>query len=52
MAIRETSDAGTPIVVAEPESASAAAYREIAARAWEGVNAGTGRRAPPKIVIE
>jgi ATP-binding protein involved in chromosome partitioning len=52
MAIRETSDAGTPIVVAEPESASAAAYREIAARAWEGVHAGTGRRAPPKIVIE
>jgi ATP-binding protein involved in chromosome partitioning len=52
MAIRETSDAGTPIVVAEPDGPSAAAYREIAARAWEGVTAGAGRRQPPKIVIE
>jgi ATP-binding protein involved in chromosome partitioning len=52
MAIRETSDAGTPIVVAEPDGPSAAAYREIAGRAWEGVTAGTGRRQPPKIVIE
>jgi ATP-binding protein involved in chromosome partitioning len=52
MAIRETSDAGTPIVAAEPDSPSAAAYREIARRAWKGLAAGAGRRAPPRIVIE
>ena len=52
MAIRETSDAGTPIVVADPDSPSAAAYREIAARTWEGVKSGSGRRPPPQIVIE
>ena len=52
MAIRETSDAGTPIVVADPDSPSAAAYREIAARTWEGVKSGSGRRPPPSIVIE
>jgi len=52
MAIRETSDAGTPIVVSDPASPSAAAYREIAARTWEGVVGGAGRRPPPSIVIE
>ena len=52
MAIRETSDAGTPIVVSDPASPSAAAYREIAARTWEGVKGGAGRRPPPSIVIE
>ena len=54
MAIRETSDAGTPIVVADPDGAHAKAYREIAAKAWDGVQQAraAGTRAPPKIVIE
>jgi ATP-binding protein involved in chromosome partitioning len=35
MAIRELSDAGTPITVAEPEGPHAAAYREIAAKVMD-----------------
>ncbi len=50
MAIRETSDAGTPIVAAEPDGPHAKAFRDIAAKAWEGVSA--SHRPPPKIVIE
>ncbi len=54
MAIRETSDAGTPIVVAEPDGPHAKVFREIAAKAWDGVKQGRagGKRAPPKIVME
>jgi ATP-binding protein involved in chromosome partitioning len=54
MAIREQSDAGTPIVVADPASPHAAAYRAIAAGVWAGVQHGreAGSRAAPKIVIE
>jgi ATP-binding protein involved in chromosome partitioning len=54
MAIRETSDAGTPIVVAEPDGPHAQVYREIATRAWEGVvrARAEGGHAPPKIVVE
>jgi ATP-binding protein involved in chromosome partitioning len=51
MDIRTTSDAGTPIVAADPDGPHARAYRDIAARVWEGLTA-AGRRAPPKIVIE
>jgi len=49
-AIRTTSDAGTPIVAAEPESAAAQAYAAIAARIAERL-AG-GREAGPRIVVE
>ncbi|UFN50564.1 iron-sulfur cluster carrier protein ApbC [Roseomonas sp. OT10] len=35
LAIRELADAGTPIVLARPESEEAAAYRAMAARLWE-----------------
>ena len=52
MAIRETSDAGTPIVASEPDGPYAKVYREIATRTWEGVVSAAGRRAPPKIVVE
>ncbi|HVZ13337.1 MAG TPA: Mrp/NBP35 family ATP-binding protein [Bauldia sp.] len=52
MAIRELSDAGTPIVVAEPGGPHAQAYREIAARAWETIQSAQARRAPPRIVVE
>jgi ATP-binding protein involved in chromosome partitioning len=52
--IRLTSDAGTPIVVAEPGSDHARIYRDIAARVWDGVRRqrSEGGRAPPRIVIE
>jgi len=54
MAIRETSDAGTPVVVSDPDGAHTKIYRDIAskvesemARYGEG-----GERQAPKIVIE
>ncbi len=52
--IRLTSDAGTPIVAAEPESAHAKTFREIAARVWDGVRRerAEGARPPPRIVVE
>jgi ATP-binding protein involved in chromosome partitioning len=51
MAIREMSDAGTPIVVAEPDGPHARAYREIASRVAAAIKS-EGSRAAPKIVIE
>ncbi len=51
MAIRETSDGGTPIVVAQPESAHSATYRAIAERVWQKVS-GAPQKAAPRIVIE
>ncbi|MFP5075982.1 Mrp/NBP35 family ATP-binding protein [Rhizobium sp. YIM 134829] len=52
--IRETSDAGTPLTVSEPEGPVAAIYREIARKVWEQVGAGrsAGSRQPPKITFE
>ena len=52
--IRVTSDAGTPIVVADPEGAHATLYREIAARVWDGVRRerAEGGRPAPRIVVE
>jgi ATP-binding protein involved in chromosome partitioning len=52
MSIRETSDAGLPIVVSEPEGPHAAAYRAIAAAIRAQLDAGTAGRAAPKIVID
>ena len=52
MSIRETSDAGLPIVATQPDSASAAAYRAIAAKVREQIDTGGGAKAAPKIVIE
>jgi len=50
LAIRQMADAGTPIVLAAPDSDEAATYRRIAARIWEKVEApaATG----PRIVME
>jgi ATP-binding protein involved in chromosome partitioning len=51
--IRETSDAGRPLVVSEPNGAQAAVYREVAERAWEELGRARGAdRPPPRIVIE
>ncbi len=51
MAIRETSDGGTPIVVSQPQSKHSATYRAIAERVWQKV-AGSPQKAAPRIVIE
>ena len=54
IAIRETSDGGRPIVVAEPGSPHAKTYQAIAARVWDKVGAllGDAKRQPPRIVIQ
>jgi len=51
MAIRETSDGGTPIVVSQPASPHAATYRAIAERVWQKVS-GAPQKTAPRIVIE
>jgi ATP-binding protein involved in chromosome partitioning len=51
IAIRETSDDGTPIVVARPDSEHAEVYRLLAKRVWEKVAEQTQRPAP-RIVVQ
>jgi ATP-binding protein involved in chromosome partitioning len=52
MIIRETSDGGRPIVVSEPDSAHAKAYRAIAEKVWAKVSGQAGTRAAPRIVVQ
>jgi ATP-binding protein involved in chromosome partitioning len=52
MAIRETSDAGRPVVATDPDGPHAKAYREIAARVRDQLKISGAGRAAPKIVIE
>jgi ATP-binding protein involved in chromosome partitioning len=52
MAIRETSDAGLPIVATQPDSSNAAAYRAIAAKVRDQLGPGGPAKVAPKIVIE
>ena len=51
ISIREHSDAGTPVVVAEPDSPQTAVYLSIAEKVWAEVKARSGREAPT-IVFE
>jgi ATP-binding protein involved in chromosome partitioning len=52
MTIRETSDAGRPVVATQPDGPHASVYRDIA-RKLRDMLAGPGAgRAAPKIVIE
>ena len=52
IAIRETSDSGRPIVAAEPDGPHATAYRDIAGRILDRLEAGSADSKPaPKIVI-
>ena len=53
MAVRETSDSGKPVVVSDPSSPPAVAYRDIARNVWAELqrNAGASRDAP-KIIME
>jgi ATP-binding protein involved in chromosome partitioning len=52
MAIRETSDAGLPIVATQPDGPHAAAYRIIAANVRDQLVSGAAAKPAPKIVIE
>ncbi|NTZ90058.1 Mrp/NBP35 family ATP-binding protein [Agrobacterium tumefaciens] len=51
ISIRETSDAGTPVVAVEPDGPQAQIYRDIAQKVWARIGAGE-RKAAPKIVFE
>ena len=50
MAIREGSDGGRPIVIADPDSPHAVAYRAIADRISEKIE--SARAAAPRIVVQ
>jgi ATP-binding protein involved in chromosome partitioning len=53
LAIRETSDGGTPITVSAPGNPHALVFRAMAARIWEKIaGADAPRRTPPRIIIE
>jgi ATP-binding protein involved in chromosome partitioning len=52
MAIRETSDAGRPVVATDPDGPHAKVYREIAGRVHDRLKGQGAGRAAPKIVIE
>ena len=52
MAIRETSDAGRPVVATDPDGPQAGAYRAIADSLWMNLTGASVGRAPPRIVIE
>ena len=52
MAIRETSDAGEPVVATQPDSAHTAVYHGIAERVRDALQRPGSNRAAPKIVIE
>lgn len=54
MGIRESSDAGTPVVVSKPDGQEARTYRDIASKVWERVleERGAAEAAVPNIVFE
>lgn len=51
LAIRETSDSGTPIVAAAPDGREAGAFIEIAARVAAKLESGTTQKAAPRIIV-
>lgn len=54
MGIRESSDAGAPVVASKPEGAEAKIYRDIASKVWDRVQEerGAAEAAVPSIVFE
>ncbi|MDX8444287.1 Mrp/NBP35 family ATP-binding protein [Mesorhizobium captivum] len=54
MGIRESSDAGAPVVASKPEGAEAKIYRDIASKVWERIQEerGAAEAAVPSIVFE
>src|SRR5215831_13983597 len=52
LAIRETSDAGKPVVASDPKSPAAEAYRAIATKAWSELeSASAARLGPPTLAV-
>ncbi len=49
--VRETSDGGTPVVAANPDSEAATRFRAIAEAVWDRTES-SGDRSGPKIVVE
>jgi ATP-binding protein involved in chromosome partitioning len=52
MTIRELSDAGRPVVVANPEGPHAKIYKDMAQQVWSSLTGGATARPAPRIVIE
>ncbi|SHE58980.1 ATP-binding protein involved in chromosome partitioning [Kaistia soli DSM 19436] len=52
LVIRETSDAGRPIVASAPDGPHAAVYRDIATRISMAIAGGAGAKPAPRIIIE
>ncbi|MEZ5647881.1 MAG: iron-sulfur cluster carrier protein ApbC [Alphaproteobacteria bacterium] len=52
LAIRETSDAGQPIVISRPQDPHALVYRDIAARIWTQLEQGNDAHPAPRIIIQ
>ncbi|MFN3349736.1 Mrp/NBP35 family ATP-binding protein, partial [Pseudorhodoplanes sp.] len=52
MTIRETSDAGLPVVATHPDGPHAKVYREIAGKLRDALAGASAGRAAPRIVIE
>jgi ATP-binding protein involved in chromosome partitioning len=52
MTIRESSDAGRPVVAVDPDGPQARVYRDIAAKLWSNLNGASPTRAAPRIVFE
>jgi ATP-binding protein involved in chromosome partitioning len=52
MTIRELSDAGRPVVVADPEGPHAGIYKDMAQQVWTSLSGGAVARPAPRIVIE
>ena len=54
MDIRETSDSGKPIVVSDPDSEYAKAYRAIADKTWDNIEQTLAQQTAkaPKIVVQ
>jgi ATP-binding protein involved in chromosome partitioning len=52
MTIRETSDAGRPVVAIDPDGPNGRVYRDIARQVWATLSGGSVARAAPTIVIE
>ena len=52
MTIRELSDSGRPVVVADPDGPHAAIYKGMARQIWTELSGGAGARPAPRIVME
>jgi ATP-binding protein involved in chromosome partitioning len=52
MAIRELSDAGRPVVAADPDGPHAGVYKAMAQEVWAALSGGAAARPAPRIVIE